>query len=212
MKLICFFLSCFFLFNVRAIPQKNSPISINKKIKRTITSDPAVQSKEVASVQNLQEEPERIGPKSQERLLQILNNSLNDLKSVCNLKTNQRPELQNKMQNLITTLERELKDPNMIYSMKLIFGDILDAIKRDGQIITDFNRFQIYYKVLFNLPNIEVNEYPDSWARDIYKALECANKELSSHLFSIHPVRPEFLSLLTVKKSLNFKPDHYICF
>ena len=75
-------------------------------------------------------------------------------------------------QSFLTT---SLKDPNMDYSLQILFADIVSLIEdKNYDNFIDLDTFNSLYRSFYNLPeNLEEENYPDDWAKTIFKSIEC---------------------------------------
>ncbi|MDE0092347.1 MAG: hypothetical protein OXN83_03565 [Oligoflexia bacterium] len=98
------------------------------------------------------------------------------LKKTCEEKEDKKEFLQKQLNSFDDFLKTSLTDPNMDYSLQLLFSDItslLEEINYNNSI--ELGIFTLSYRRWYNLPeDIEVKDYPDNWAKMIAQSIECA--------------------------------------
>ena len=118
--------------------------------------------------------------KSEEELMRDFNRHLSKLQKFCESSEYQTKELKKILLDFIAFLKNEKQDPYMLDLAKLKFNDVLSSIEdHNGQPVTDLDDFTLSYRRLYNSSEdlkIEGDEEDySSWARIIYKAIQCAS-------------------------------------
>ena len=110
--------------------------------------------------------------KSKKQLNKEFDIHLEKLKKICDLQKSRKENLKKELKRFKGFLLENLKDPYMVYSLKLKFEDISHLMHEDFN--NSSTAFSLSYRRLYNLPeNTKPENYPDTWAKVIYQALKC---------------------------------------
>ena len=120
---------------------------------------------------------------SKSKIMRKMKGHLDSIQKTCQTtKGNKKESLDRELEKFISFLKINLKDPYLYYDLKLMFGDILDVIeiekeKEEEPSLMSAKSFLSSYSNLYNLPeNIKLEDYPNFWAKAIYKALTCIDE------------------------------------
>ncbi|MDE0118960.1 MAG: hypothetical protein OXM55_03000 [Bdellovibrionales bacterium] len=112
--------------------------------------------------------------KSKEELVEEFEKHLIYLKQTCEIKEDKKEFLKTQLNSFDDFLKTGLKDPNMDYTLQLLFSDITSVIKEMNSYTLDLDTFSRLYRMLYNLSeNREITSYPDYWAQVIAQSIEC---------------------------------------
>lgn len=112
--------------------------------------------------------------KSKTELVKEFEKQLTYLKQTCETKEDKQEFLQTQLNAFDGFLKISLKDPNMDYTLQLLFSDITSVIAEMNSSNLNLDTFIRLYRMLYNLPeNMETANYPDYWAQVIAQSIEC---------------------------------------
>ena len=117
--------------------------------------------------------------KSKKELETEFEKHLENIKQTCEIKDDKKKFLQKQLNFFNNFLNISSQDPNMDYTLHLLFSDIINTLKETNY--NDFislDTFTLFYRMLYKLPeDIEIVNYPDNWAKTIAQSIECAQQE-----------------------------------
>ena len=121
--------------------------------------------------------------KSKKALEMEFEKHLEGLKKTCEITKNRKDFFQKQLKSFQIFLNISLTDPNMDYSLQLLFSDIASIIEDENYSNSiDKDTFNLLYRRLYNFPEkAEVTDYTDKWAIVIAQSIECAQKEMKKN-------------------------------
>ena len=181
----------------KIIQKKNKPkITVKKpttntQIKKTINRQTkkmkSISKKRLLAKEDILPKDYYKPEKSKKELQTEFEKHLENLNQTCETKSDREEFLQKQLNSFEDFLKTSLKDPNMDYTLRLLFSDInsvLEEMNYNNSI--NLNTFIRLYRMLYKLPeDIEIKDYPDNWAKTIAQSIECrqqAEKKIKTHI------------------------------
>ena len=114
--------------------------------------------------------------------LEAFDEQIEGLEAVCSFKhrgKNYRKQLlKHRLESLQQFLEQAaFRTPNMDYSLRLEFGDVLDLVNMgEGVFPQGEESFAAFYQDHFRVPSDrEPNDWPHAWANVLFSSIKCAH-------------------------------------
>ncbi|MCZ0932812.1 MAG: hypothetical protein OXJ52_06650 [Oligoflexia bacterium] len=155
---------------------QNSLTSRNKKPSRPVKT---ISKKRLLAKEDVLPKNYYKAKKSKKELKEEFEEHLENLKQACETTENKKKLLKKQLDSFEDFLKTSLKDPNMDYTLQLLFSNIISALEETNyDNFIDLDVFTRFYRMLYNLPeDLEIKDYPDNWAQTIAKSIECIQQE-----------------------------------